>query len=85
MLALTVGVVMAWALGRIVTDRFAWSQWLFWIPTPVVLALCALVLLASLLVRNRVWRKRLLPAGALGASASLLWFLGIEHRFVFSE
>ena len=27
----------AWLLGRVASDRFGWSQWLQWMPTPVLL------------------------------------------------
>src|SRR5690606_4746351 len=36
-IALALGLA-AWTTGRIVTDRWAWSQWLWWIPTPFALA-----------------------------------------------
>lgn len=30
-------VLLAWLIGRLVSDRYLWSQWLLWIPTPVAL------------------------------------------------
>ncbi len=29
--------VLGWLIGRIASDRYIWSQWLLWIPTPAVL------------------------------------------------
>ncbi len=37
-------VVAAWLLGRLVSDRYGWSQWLLWIPTPAVLVVAAIAL-----------------------------------------
>ena len=34
---LVVGGVLAWALSRLLTDRFAWSQPVWWVPSPVLL------------------------------------------------
>jgi endonuclease/exonuclease/phosphatase (EEP) superfamily protein YafD len=34
----------AWFVGRIAEDRWAWSQWLFWIPSVTVMALSAVAL-----------------------------------------
>ena len=31
-------LVLAWLLGRVLTDRYAFSQWMWWIPTPLVIA-----------------------------------------------
>ena len=30
-------VLVAWLAGRVISDRYGWSQWLLWIPTPAVL------------------------------------------------
>jgi len=32
-----VGGALAWVIGRVVTDRFAWSQPVWWVPAPVLL------------------------------------------------
>ena len=37
LLMATGAIILGWLVGRILTDRFGWSQWLWWIPTPVVL------------------------------------------------
>ena len=37
--------ILAWLVGRVLTDRFAWSQWLWWIPTPAMIIVAVLGLL----------------------------------------
>lgn len=37
-LLVIVGSALAWLLSRVVTDRYAWSQPIWWVPTPVLLA-----------------------------------------------
>lgn len=49
-------LVLAWLVGRIASDRFLWSQFLFWIPTPVAAA--AALIGAACTGSNRI---RLLP------------------------
>ena len=36
---------MGWLIGQFTTDRWHWSQWLWWIPTPIALAATLLILL----------------------------------------
>lgn len=49
-LALAWVVLLVWAVGLLVSDRYVWSQFLWWIPTPVagaaatVMAVCGWVL-----------------------------------------
>ena len=71
--------VLAWLAGRIVTDRWEWSQWLWWIPTPAALAAAVLVLIVLLARRPCVKSSR--PMLALGAAQ----FLGIGAFFTFFE
>ncbi len=76
-------VIIAWLIGRVLTDRYAWSQWLFWIPTPVLLPVIVLALGAFCVpgrkagqVRNRVIRW------AACAVALLAYFAMAEHRLL---
>jgi hypothetical protein len=48
-----VGLIAAWALGRVLTDRFLAAQFLWWIPTHVVLAGVPLAVAASWLITPR--------------------------------
>ena len=47
--ALSVLAVAAWLFGRLITDRWEWSQFLSWVPTPAVLFPTLILLLASAL------------------------------------
>jgi hypothetical protein len=75
-------VCVAWLIGRIVSDRYGWSQWLLWIPTPVVLLAVATALGLGFR-RDDVpgrRRRRLITWGVTGGV--VLGFFGfIEHRF----
>ncbi|MEM7229630.1 MAG: endonuclease/exonuclease/phosphatase family protein [Planctomycetota bacterium] len=33
--------ILAWLIGRILTDRFLWSQWCWWMPTVLAIGLAA--------------------------------------------
>jgi hypothetical protein len=76
-------VVAAWVVGRIVSDRYGWSQWLLWIPTPAALIASA----AGILLAFRATRK---PRD--GRVRALLWciatffiavyFIAVEHRLL---
>jgi hypothetical protein len=66
----------AWLTGRIVGDRFLWSQYPGWMPTELV-ALAALGL--TLLALLSLGRKSIAPRAALAVSACLLaWLLFVE-------
>lgn len=66
----------AWLTGRVVGDRFLWSQYLEWMPTEAVtLAVLALTLPALLCLG----RKSFVARGVLTVSAALLaWLLLVE-------
>lgn len=51
-------VVLAWLVGRFATDRFAWSQWLWWIPTPAAIAVAMLGLIGALRPALRPVRRQ---------------------------
>ena len=40
-------VLLAWLLGRVLSDRFSWSQWLLWVPTPAAAAAVTMGLLGA--------------------------------------
>jgi len=46
-------VVLAWLVGRFTTDEWSWSQYLWWIPTPIAL-MAGLVLVLTLLLRRAI-------------------------------
>ncbi|QOJ00175.1 MAG: endonuclease/exonuclease/phosphatase family protein [Phycisphaeraceae bacterium] len=76
-------ILAAWLLGLALSDRFTWSQFLAWIPSPIALAAAAaLVALAVPLAPRRdraPHRARfLLPAALLTA---LLYMLLVQWRY----
>jgi hypothetical protein len=72
---LSAALLGAWALGRAVTDSWGWSQFLYWIPSPLVVLMAFAGLAAStvtgLLARRYASEK---PARVPAARARLvLW------------
>lgn len=69
--------VLAWLTGRVVSDRYYWSQWLLWVPTLAVIPVAVAGLALTV-----VWpRKRTLLAGWLACVIGLLvYFCFIEYR-----
>lgn len=80
-------VILAWVIGRVVSDRYGWSQWLLWIPTPALLPVILLGLIAALRPpwHSGQWRQALRRrvtcwmVVALGLTA---WFGLFEHRLL---
>ena len=76
--------LLSWLLGRTISDRHLWSQYLGWIPTEAVACLAVAVLIAGILLRWR--RPRLLVTIAtLGITAWLAFAEWRVHRFVVPE
>ncbi|MHC4768786.1 MAG: exonuclease/endonuclease/phosphatase family protein [Planctomycetota bacterium] len=73
----------AWLLGRVASDRFGWSQWLLWMPTPAALLAVGLGVAGACrpAYAARPRRRRLAVWGVVGAALAL-YFLVIEHRFL---
>ena len=46
------GALVCWLTGRVVSDRFLWSQYLGWIPTEAIALLAVGVLIAGVLLRR---------------------------------
>lgn len=78
-----IAVVIAWLIGRLLTDRYYWSQWLWWIPTPAVLPVVLIGILASLQPRKtaQVKRRSARRWGACGAIIAM-YFGVFEHRLL---
>lgn len=76
-------VVLAWLVGRLASDRYWWSQWLLWIPTPAALAAAMVGTIAALRParRTKARRWRVSRWTALTV-AVLVYFIAIEHRFL---
>jgi hypothetical protein len=81
-------LLLAWAAGRTLTDRFLWSQFLWWIPGLVLVGLAAASLVVSALLaraagRPRPGRRARGAAGAILAIAAVhcaVVDLGVLHR-----
>ncbi len=76
-------IFFAWLIGKIFSNMFSWSQWLFWLPSPLILV----VLLVCLVGGLRQWHplkiqwQRMLPllvAFLVVALAFTFW----EHRLL---
>jgi len=82
--ALAWSVVIAWLLGRILIDRFAWSQPLWWMPTLLVIPAAFLGLIASLRPGSRTKRKRVrrVAVWMVVTLFVLAWFFLVENRFL---
>jgi len=74
-------VVAAWLLGRLVSDRYAWSQWLLWIPTPAVLLVAAVALAAAAWSETGLGRRRVIAWAAV-VLVMVVYFVAIEHRLL---
>ena len=66
-----------WTVGLVCADRFAWSQWLSWIPAPMVAVAVMGATLAILAARPARWRWHV-PFMALAVVASLAWTLRVN-------
>ena len=77
-------ILAGWLIGRIASDRYSWSQWLLWIPTPVALLATLLGLAGASrpAKKPRLRRCRLGIWAAIGAAIGV-YFTTIEHRFWF--
>ena len=76
-------VCMAWLLGRITSDRYGWSQWLLWIPTPAVMVAAAIGLALACRPSGIAGRRRRrVMAWAAVSAAILVYFAVFEHRLL---
>jgi len=74
----TIALLLLWCIGILVSDQWTWSQWLAWIPTPLVILLLVISSGVYQVVKNKT------SAVALGllAIALLAWFcFGENHLF----
>ncbi len=80
-------VLMAWLLGRVVSDRWLWSQFLFWLPTlAAIVSACVLTIVAAILRGVAPPRNRRRSSTArLCTIALLLALLGVTTYFTLIE
>jgi hypothetical protein len=75
--------ILAWLLGRVLTDRFAWSQFLWWIPTPAALIVGVLgLLLAFRTAKTRTRRRRRIFVWTACTLVLFMHFALFEHRLL---
>lgn len=76
-------LVLAWLVGRVLSDRYLFSQWLLWIPTPAMLPAVLLGLIGSLAPgRKPRLKRRRLRVWALLALCIACYFGLIEHKLL---
>lgn len=68
----------AWGIGRLIGDRFLWSQYLEWIPTEAVVLSGLIVALLEALLRGRRAKRVRIPL--LIVLSMLAWLLFAEWR-----
>ncbi len=73
----TLTITGLWLLGNLISDRWGWSQWLAWIPTPVVLVLLITTFFITFISKC----KKMSAFVTVIFTTSLLWFVFIENKF----
>ena len=68
---------LLWLAGVLLSDRWAWSQWLAWIPTSVIILIFAMAGVFYFCVK----RRTIATVFFVGATILLLWFCIVEHHF----
>lgn len=75
--------LFAWLIGRVFSDRYEWSQWLWWTPTPFALTAALLGWLLSLRrARTRARRRRRMLTWCACLISMLGYFAAVEHRLL---
>ncbi len=88
LVVVTLLLLTAWTLGQVLTDEHHITQYLWWIPTPLILALAwPMVLISWILERfsTRLGGYQLRPILSFALLGITLWFLfgvGHLHRYV---
>lgn len=84
--ALAICVLIAWLTGQILSDRYEFSQWLLWIPTPLAIGFAIAGSACAIPKRpiKLLGKVRLICIAGIIFSISI-YFAFIEHRFLRSS
>lgn len=80
-------VILSWLIGRVASDRWLWSQFLFWIPTVAVIVAAggltivglALRLVARVLERSRRCRRRCVSVPLIVSLAGVTVYFAVAE------
>jgi hypothetical protein len=76
-------IVLCWLIGRFATDRWSWSQWLWWIPTPIALIAAVVATVAAFRPSfKRTKRRRRIARWLVITLAMFIWFIAAENRML---
>ena len=75
--------MLAWLVGRVLNDRYEFSQWLWWIPTLLTLLCMAvnLVFIAGMFGAGR-FRRRVAVLWIIGAAVVFMYFAIVDQRML---
>lgn len=76
-------VILCWLLGRLISDRMLWSQYLGWLPTEAVVAGAVAGCIGSVLLRGRRRRRAAIPITLSLVTATIVaWMLVAEWHML---
>lgn len=75
--------VAAWVVGRLASDRWLWSQWLLFVPTPAPIAAALIgLVLAARPSPSPLQRRRRLTVWSMTLAFITGYFTMVEHRLL---
>lgn len=84
LIAITAALALiVWVAGRIISDRYEWSQWIAWTPTPVAIGLAIFGFIGSMHPGGSRQRQRTRIAGwGIVCVSFLVYFSLVEHHLL---
>jgi hypothetical protein len=75
--------LMVWIAGRMISDRYEWSQWIAWTPTPVAIGLAALGFIGVMHPGGSKRRLRTrVGAWGIAFAGFIIYFSLFEHHLL---